>query len=357
MVISWFIWSVLCKQKFWLFLVFSTMIKFLYVFVHLSKHIHGIPWMEMLGFKACKLNTQYSNSWSVHFSQSLPCPPDRATKPCRIWPESITTAISTILSSRHAHGLWAPDTFEFCRSLNILAPLPPLSLRKFPGPRRTHWPWPTPNQSASRLKSFSSGFRDLTSSFHIVYSSQVACTTQCHQCFPDSTRQCSMCFFSVSKGTEPGKQQGQETFVNLPMNDQQDDKHSHLTIVTSHTLVEVTDTVLGKYRWIKILKRVRFSDGDIQESKQLQCRMVSTTDKIWIEWREEQRSNCCGGGSKGFTEMVTCEGHNKAGRQVFKVHGRDFPGGPVVKNLPSNRGDVGSIPSLGTKIPHAMRGN
>ena len=29
-----------------------------------------------------------------------------------------------------------------------------------------------------------------------------------------------------------------------------------------------------------------------------------------------------------------------------------FPGGPVVKNLPSNSGDVGSIPGQGTKIPH-----
>ena len=65
-----------------------------------------------------------------------------------------------------------------------------------------------------------------------------------------------MCFISVSKGIECGKQQGQETFVNLLMNDQQDDKHSHLTIVTSHTLAEVTDTVLGKYRWIKILKEL-----------------------------------------------------------------------------------------------------
>ena len=34
---------------------------------------------------------------------------------------------------------------------------------------------------------------------------------------------------------------------------------------------------------------------------------------------------------------------------------RDFAGGPVVKNLPSNAGDVGSIPGLGTKIPHAVR--
>ena len=31
----------------------------------------------------------------------------------------------------------------------------------------------------------------------------------------------------------------------------------------------------------------------------------------------------------------------------------DFPGGPVVKNPPSNAGDVGSIPGRGTKIPHA----
>ena len=32
---------------------------------------------------------------------------------------------------------------------------------------------------------------------------------------------------------------------------------------------------------------------------------------------------------------------------------RDFPGGPVVKNPPSNAGDLGSIPGRGTKIPHA----
>ena len=32
---------------------------------------------------------------------------------------------------------------------------------------------------------------------------------------------------------------------------------------------------------------------------------------------------------------------------------RDFPGGPVVKNPPSNAGDAGSIPGRGTKIPCA----
>ena len=31
----------------------------------------------------------------------------------------------------------------------------------------------------------------------------------------------------------------------------------------------------------------------------------------------------------------------------------DFPGGAVVKNPPSNAGDVGSIPGRGTKIQHA----
>ena len=33
----------------------------------------------------------------------------------------------------------------------------------------------------------------------------------------------------------------------------------------------------------------------------------------------------------------------------------DFPGGPVVRNLPANAGDMGLIPGLGAKIPHAER--
>ena len=33
---------------------------------------------------------------------------------------------------------------------------------------------------------------------------------------------------------------------------------------------------------------------------------------------------------------------------------QDFPGGPLVTNLPCNAGDVGLIPAFGTKIPHAM---
>ena len=37
---------------------------------------------------------------------------------------------------------------------------------------------------------------------------------------------------------------------------------------------------------------------------------------------------------------------------LFKWPYWDFPGGPVVKNLPSNAGDEGSILVRGTKIPH-----
>ena len=34
---------------------------------------------------------------------------------------------------------------------------------------------------------------------------------------------------------------------------------------------------------------------------------------------------------------------------------RTFPGGPMVKNLPSNARDMSLIPGQGTQIPHATR--
>ena len=45
--------------------------------------------------------------------------------------------------------------------------------------------------------------------------------------------------------------------------------------------------------------------------------------------------------------------------KIFTKHLRklalgDIPGGPEVNNPPTNAGDMGSIPGLGTKIPHAM---
>ena len=38
---------------------------------------------------------------------------------------------------------------------------------------------------------------------------------------------------------------------------------------------------------------------------------------------------------------------------LTKLPLRNFPDGPVVRNLPSNAADAGSIPGQGTKIPHA----
>ena len=39
---------------------------------------------------------------------------------------------------------------------------------------------------------------------------------------------------------------------------------------------------------------------------------------------------------------------------MVKHINRNFPDGPVVKSLPCNAGDTGSVPGQGTKIPHAM---
>ena len=44
--------------------------------------------------------------------------------------------------------------------------------------------------------------------------------------------------------------------------------------------------------------------------------------------------------------------HTKTSFNKFKRTG-DFPGGPAVKNPPSNAGGAGLTPGQGTKVPHA----
>jgi len=39
----------------------------------------------------------------------------------------------------------------------------------------------------------------------------------------------------------------------------------------------------------------------------------------------------------------------------FKTVKLGFSGGPVVKNPPAKAGDMGSVPALGLKIPHATK--
>ena len=41
-------------------------------------------------------------------------------------------------------------------------------------------------------------------------------------------------------------------------------------------------------------------------------------------------------------------------RRARIMRGRDFTGGPMVKNLPCNAADMGLIPGQGSKIPHAV---
>ena len=43
--------------------------------------------------------------------------------------------------------------------------------------------------------------------------------------------------------------------------------------------------------------------------------------------------------------------------KIYKEHTqfRDFPGGPLVKNLPCNAQGTGSIPGQGSKIPTCLR--
>ena len=50
-------------------------------------------------------------------------------------------------------------------------------------------------------------------------------------------------------------------------------------------------------------------------------------------------------------------GYESAGYSCkILIFAQDFPDGPVVKNLPSSLGDVGSIAGGGTKIPKAAEG-
>ena len=39
---------------------------------------------------------------------------------------------------------------------------------------------------------------------------------------------------------------------------------------------------------------------------------------------------------------------------IRSIEGGDFPGGPMVEDLPSSAGDMGLIPSQGGETPHGM---
>ena len=49
----------------------------------------------------------------------------------------------------------------------------------------------------------------------------------------------------------------------------------------------------------------------------------------------------------------SCSSGLREGGETSQWNSRDFPGGAVVKNLPANAGDMGSIPGPG--ISHMLR--
>ena len=49
------------------------------------------------------------------------------------------------------------------------------------------------------------------------------------------------------------------------------------------------------------------------------------------------------------------DSYPKYTKKSYKYTIRGFPGGSLVKNLPANAGDTGSIPDLGR--PHMLQGN
>ena len=52
-------------------------------------------------------------------------------------------------------------------------------------------------------------------------------------------------------------------------------------------------------------------------------------------------------------EVIKGQGDQKVGPWLIRLVSWDFLGGPVVENLSTNAGEVGSIPGPGTKTPCA----
>ena len=70
------------------------------------------------------------------------------------------------------------------------------------------------------------------------------------------------------------------------------------------------------------------------------------------QWKQGSRDNLPA--ALSLTSNVPCQLCSHWGPQVIKnSHGGDFPGGPMAKSPSCNAGDAGSIPGLGTRIPHA----
>ena len=92
---------------------------------------------------------------------------------------------------------------------------------------------------------------------------------------------------------------------------------------------------------------------EIPSSTPTAGRTWATWTHTYLPWQKRHTSRWPGGASSDSpnapTFAVPYSGRETAGPASLKVTLRDFPDGPVVKNLPCNAGNVGMIPGLGTR--------
>lgn len=101
--------------------------------------------------------------------------------------------------------------------------------------------------------------------------------------------------------------------------------------------------------------RENFHAGELQNNSvynKTQINMQKTTD---LQRRVKPCNTICSPAVKPL-ELVLADRLSSMGflKSNFKIL-PDFPGGPAVKICTSTAGSTGSIPVLGTKIPHASR--
>ena len=102
-----------------------------------------------------------------------------------------------------------------------------------------------------------------------------------------------------------------------------------------------------------------FLPGDSQAQGSLVgCHLWGRTESDTTDVTQQQQQQCR---NTPLNERTNLSIHFTKVRQNmiqisgFKIHPRDSLGGPVVNTLPSNAGDVGSVPDRGTNILHATQ--
>ena len=96
-------------------------------------------------------------------------------------------------------------------------------------------------------------------------------------------------------------------------------------------------TIAGQKGWcLRVGRRIPETNGETEQKRPFVALNNILLCTLWfLQIGLEGHPSCC---------LLCCS----------KLLLRDFPGGPVVKNQPSNTGDAGSIPGRETNIPHAV---